>query len=158
MSSQSPIVNINDVELRDNGNSGRYATKRTRITDMIGMQKLACSLYTVAPGKTAFPYHAHANAEELCIILEGECTLRQDGIKYDVKAGDIIAAPVTAAHQLVNTSDQELKYLCVASNESVDVVLYPDSNKIGALASGFDEPVRYFAEQSAAVDYYKGET
>jgi uncharacterized cupin superfamily protein len=158
MNKSSPIININNVEMHDNGDGGRYATKRARITDMIGMEKLACSLYTVAPGKTAFPYHAHANAEELCIFLEGEGALRQDGVEHAVKAGDIIAAPVTTAHQLVNTSTQELKYLCVATNESVDVVLYPDSNKIGALAGGFNEPVRYFAEQGAAVDYYKGET
>ena len=29
---------------------------------------------------------------------------------------------------------------------------------IGALAGGFADPVRYFADQDAAVDYYKGET
>ncbi|MDE0815058.1 MAG: cupin domain-containing protein [Alphaproteobacteria bacterium] len=158
MSNTSHILNIADAPMSDNGNDGRYATKRARITDMIGMEKLACSLYSVPPGNTAFPYHTHANAEELCIILEGEGTLRQDGVEYPIKAGDIIAAPVTTAHQLLNTSNRDLKYLCIASNEAVDIVLYPDSKKIGALADGFVDPVRYFADQDSAVDYYKGET
>jgi uncharacterized cupin superfamily protein len=158
MSKTSPILNIADAAMSDNGDGGRYATQRARITNMIGMQKLACSLYSVPPGNTAFPYHAHANAEELCVILEGEGTLRQDGAEYPIKAGDIIAAPVTSAHQILNTSNSDLKYLCVANNEAVDVVLYPDSKKIGALAGDFAEPVRYFADQDSAVDYYKGET
>jgi uncharacterized cupin superfamily protein len=115
--------------MSDNGNDGRYATKRARITDMIGMEKLACSLYSVPPENTAFPYHTHASAEKLCIILEGEGTLRQDGVEYPIKAGDIIAAPVTTAHQLLNTSNRDLKYLCIASDEAVDIVLYPDSKK-----------------------------
>jgi uncharacterized cupin superfamily protein len=59
---------------------------------------------------------------------------------------------------LLNTSNRDLKYLCVASNEAVDIVLYPDSKKIGALADGFADPLRYFADQDSAVDYYKGET
>ncbi|MBT5666303.1 MAG: cupin domain-containing protein [Rhodospirillaceae bacterium] len=158
MNKTSPILNIADAAMSDNGDGGRYATQRARVTNMIGMQKLACSLYSVPPGNTAFPYHAHANAEELCVILEGEGTLRQDGAEYAIKAGDIIAAPVTSAHQILNTSNSDLKYLCVATNEAVDVVLYPDSKKIGALAGGFAEPVRYFADQDSAVDYYKGET
>ena len=109
MNKTSPILNIADAAMSDNGDGGRYATQRARVTNMIGMQKLACSLYSVPPGNTAFPYHAHANAEELCVILEGEGTLRQDGAEYAIKAGDIIAAPVTSAHQILNTSNSDLK-------------------------------------------------
>jgi uncharacterized cupin superfamily protein len=146
MSNTLPILNIANAPMSDNGNAGRYATKRTRITDMIGMEKLACSLYSVPPRHTAFPYHTHANAEELCVILKGKGTLRKDGVEYPTKAGDIIAAPVTTAHQFLNTSNSDLKFLCVASNEAVDIVLNPDSKKIGALADGFADPVRYFAD------------
>jgi uncharacterized cupin superfamily protein len=129
MRNTSPILNIANAPMSDNLNAGRYAIKRARITDMIGMEKLACSLYSVPPENTAFPYHTHASAEKLCIILEGEGTLRQDGVEYPIKAGDIIAAPVTTAHQLLNTSNRDLKYLCIASDEAVDIVLYPDSKK-----------------------------
>jgi uncharacterized cupin superfamily protein len=146
MSNTSPMLNIANAPMSDNRNAGRYATKRARITDMTGMEKLACSLYSAPPAHTAFPYHTHANAEELCAILEGKGMPRQDGVEYPIKAGDIIAAPVTTAHQLLNTSNSDLKYLCVASNEAVDIVLYPDSKKIGALADGFADPARYFAD------------
>ena len=40
MSNTSSILNIANAPMSDNRNAGRYATKRARITDMIGMEKL----------------------------------------------------------------------------------------------------------------------
>lgn len=73
------ITNV-DQALTDAGGQGdKFAFNYRRIGPLIGLQKLACSVYSVAPGKRAFPYHAHAVTEELFIVLSGSGTLRQDG-------------------------------------------------------------------------------
>jgi uncharacterized cupin superfamily protein len=89
----------------------------------------------VPPGKRAFPFHRHHVIDELFYILEGEGTCRIGDRTYPVRAGDLIASPAgTEAHQLVNSSNRELRYLSFSTLGSVDIVEYPDSGKMAAAA------------------------
>ncbi len=107
--------------------------------------------------KRAFPYHAHSLMEEMYIVLDGSGTLRQDGQEYPIRPGDVIASPIGKAHQIVNTSENDLRYLVISNNDPVDVVLYPDSGKIGAISKAFGKTLWHLTRQSAATDYYDGE-
>ena len=132
MSDAKPIMNLGDVPAKPGGNGGKFQSIQCRIGPAIGLEKLGCSLYVVAPGKRAFPYHAHSLVEEMCIVLEGSGTLRQDGQEYPIRTGDVIACSIGKAHQIINTSENDLRYLVIYNNEPIDVVLYPDSGKVGA--------------------------
>jgi uncharacterized cupin superfamily protein len=65
------------------------------------------------------------------IILEGEGTLRVAGEMLPIHAGDMIFIPPGPEypHQILNTSDQPLKYLSLSVNAETEICEYPDSNK-----------------------------
>jgi uncharacterized cupin superfamily protein len=157
MSDPKPIINLSEVSPKSGGNAGKFEFSQFRIGRAIGLQKLGCALFVVPPGKRAFPYHAHSVMEEMYLILAGSGTLRQDGQEYPIREGDVIASSVGKAHQLINTSEKELKYLVISNNENVDVVLYPDSNKVGAISAAFGKTLWHFTRLSSATDYYDGE-
>ena len=142
---------------RSGGNGDRFEHRMRRIGPDIGMQKLGCSLYRVPPGKRAFPYHAHSVIEEMFVITQGNGTLRHEGEEFPIEEGDIISAPVGQAHQIINTSDSDLCYLAISTNEPSDVVFYPDSNKVLAYSKAFGETLWHISRKEDARDYFDGE-
>jgi uncharacterized cupin superfamily protein len=135
---------------------------RQRVGARLGAQKLGYSFFQVAPGKAAFPYHAHTGNEEMIYIIEGAGVLRFAREKVVVKAGTVIACPPGPAypHQLINTGDIDLRYLVVSTMEYPDISEYPDSGKIGAYASSAASPqqgLRALYIKDANVNYFDGE-
>jgi uncharacterized cupin superfamily protein len=100
-------------------------------------------------------------------VLEGSGTLRigQEGEEVEVSQGDYVALPVGAdgAHQLVNTSSAALRHLCFSTMVRPDVMVYPDSGKVGVFggaAPGAPKEERTFAKvlrEDAEVGYYDNE-
>jgi uncharacterized cupin superfamily protein len=137
-----------------------FAGRRQRIGAAIGAAKLGYSVFTVPPGKTAFPFHTHYTNEEMIYVLEGEGWLRIGAEETAVGAGMFIAFPPGAEkpHQLINTGAVDLKYLCVSTMEYPDITEYPDAEKIGALtcAPGGGS-FRAFYRKGDDVNYYEGE-
>lgn len=91
------------------------------------------------------------------LILEGTGTLRFGEKEYPIKKHDIIACPPggrDVAHQIINTSNSELRYLCLSTNEPYDICEYPDSNKVMSFVSGEFE---HISKVDQKVDYYEGE-
>ena len=74
-----------------------------------------------------------------------------------MREGDVIASPIGKAHQIINTSAKNLKYLVISNNETVDVTLYPDSSKVGAISAAFGKTLWHFTRLSSVTDYYDGE-
>lgn len=157
MSEATPIMSLANAAMKPGGNGAKFVYESARLGPQIGLKKLGCSVYVLPPGKIGFPYHAHSMIEELCVILEGEGTLRHEGKEHSVQAGDLIGSPCGTAHQLINTSQANLKYLAISGNEIADVVVYPDSNKIGALSGAFGKRIWHFTKTSSATGYYDGE-
>ena len=161
-----PIVNVADVPLRDGGNGKQFVAKLGRIGAAIGAQKLGCQLHVVPAGKRAFPRHAHHVNEEMFFVLSGEGTYRVGDKSYPVRAGDVIGAPpgdAATAHQLVNDSAGELRYLAFSTRLDPEVVEYPDSGKF-AVASmvpadqGFlGAKLAYIGRRETSVGYFDGE-
>ena len=70
-------------------------------------------------------------------ILEGTGQLRLGSEEYPVRVGDVICCPAgdsEMAHQFVNDSNANLKFLAVSTKHSPEIVDYPDSGKFGILA------------------------
>ncbi len=160
-----PVISLDDVPLRDHRHGESFAAKIGSFGDMIGSTGIGCMLHVVEPGKKAFPRHAHHAIHELFVILEGEGTYRFGGESYPVKANDVLAAPTggaEAAHQIVNTGSQPLKYLGISTRADTEVVEYPDSGKF-AVMSRFDwnNPqaggIRFIGRPDSALDYWDGE-
>jgi uncharacterized cupin superfamily protein len=95
-------------------------------------------------------------------VVEGRGVLRLAKDEVEVTAGTIVACPpgTEFAHQLINTGNQELRYLVVSTMEYPDLSEYPDSNKIGAYATaavGRQVGFRALFVKDQHVGYYEGE-
>lgn len=164
MATQKHIINLAEVPLdKINAPEGSpFGGARRRAGAHIGAQKLGYSFFYVPPGKAAFPFHTHSRNEEMIYIIEGEGVLRFGHEETRVGAGMIVACPagVEFPHQLVNTGAAELRYLVVSTMEFPDICEYPDSNKVGAYATGAvggQVGLRALYVKNQNVDYYAGE-
>ena len=161
-----PVMNIADVPVHDNGHGERFAAKIGSFGRAIGSTGIGCMLHVVPPGKRAFPYHNnHHGMHELFLVLEGAGEYRFGKETYPVRAGDVLAAPAGGAemaHQLINTGEQELKYLGISTAVATEVVEYPDSGKF-AVTSRYDwsNPgaggVRFIGRAETSIGYWDGE-
>jgi uncharacterized cupin superfamily protein len=152
----SNVVNIGDVALTFDEKGDRFASHDAQLGPLIGARDLGCTLTVVPPGKRSCPFHSHRANEEMFLILDGRGTLRYGATERPVRAGDLIACPtggVETAHQLVNTSDAELRYLAFSTKRYPEIVEYPDSDKVLSYDGKFGIMVR----RAADVDYWDGE-
>ena len=56
--------------------------------------------------------HFHPLCEEIYYLLEGTARMQVEDDVRDVGPGDAIAIPPGARHQITNTGESELKFLC----------------------------------------------
>jgi uncharacterized cupin superfamily protein len=161
-----PVVNLDDVPLRDGGNGGKFAAKLGRVGPLIGAQKLGCQLHIVPSGKRAFPRHAHHVNEEMFFVLSGEGTYLLGNESYPIRRGDMISAPagdVSSAHQIVNTGTSELRYLAFSTRHDPEVVEYPDSHKFAVASMAPPDKglmaakLVYIGRREGSLDYFDGE-
>ena len=160
------VVNHAEVEaVLQRSPDERFLLQRKKLGEAAGGRKLGCSLIDLPPGKMSWPFHCHLANEEAIFVLEGNGTLRIGDHEVGVGPGDYVAFPpgVETAHQMTNTSNAPLRYLCISTMIAPEVTLYPDSDKIGVLAGvapgGPPDPqaLRCFLPRGAAVDYWEGE-
>jgi uncharacterized cupin superfamily protein len=169
-----PIINIADVGLESRppglAPSGpaaeRFDAKMGFIGPRVGAQKLGYNITAVPPGKRAFPFHNHRVNEEMVFVLHGAGEIRIGDNVYPIRAGDVIACPAggkETAHQIINSSADELRYLAVSTKISPEIVDYPDSGKFGILAelsAGADgKPQRFVfvGRENESLSYWEGE-
>jgi len=159
------IVNADSVPFETRTQPEAFECRIARVGAVAESSKLGYNITVVPPGKKAFPYHAHRGNEEMFFILEGEGTLRIDGERRKIRQGDFIAVPPgrESAHQIINDSAGELRYLAVSTMELPEVIEYPDSGKLGMIAGTpggrppMPDSIRHFARVADAVEYWHGE-
>jgi uncharacterized cupin superfamily protein len=112
-----------------------WCTKPRRLVRTSG-HSLTMSVYVVEPGETHLPYHFHHGAEELLLVLEGRPTLRTPTGERELRPGDVAHFPRGAegAHQVRNESAEPARFVVAAASTTPEVVEYPDSGKLAALA------------------------
>jgi len=164
MANQDHVINLSEVPVVqiDAAEGSAFGGSRQRVGAAVGGQKLGYSFFSVPPGKAAFPYHTHTTNEEMIYVVEGLGVLRLGKEDIEVSAGTIVACPpgTEFAHQLINTGNQQLRYLVVSTMEYPDLSEYPDSNKIGAYATaavGRQVGFRALFVKNHQVGYYEGE-
>jgi uncharacterized cupin superfamily protein len=160
----SQKINFNELDwvVSEHGN---FAAQRKSLSNATGAEKLGASLYQLQPGKKTFPFHCHFNNEEAILIIQGEGTLRLGDKQLAIKQNDYIALPAgeANAHQMINTSEQPLIYLCLSTMNEPDVMAYPDSNKIGLMSGSAPggkknaNSFKAFYRKDSSVDYFDGE-
>jgi uncharacterized cupin superfamily protein len=158
-------VNIDEVPGEALSKGTKFGCLDRRLALAAGGKQLGCSHYEVEPGRSAFPKHFHCANEEAIFVLDGEGTLRIGDERVPIRGGDYISFPVGPehAHRVDNTGARTLKYLCFSTMTPVEVVGYPDSQKVGVRAAqnseqAFAKPwIREIVMAGSKVGYYDGE-
>lgn len=168
MGQQPKVVSSESLTWAQTEAGDLYASKRRRLSQAAGGQRLGCSMMEIEPGKTAWPFHYHLGNEEAMFVLSGEATLRLGDERQRVSAGDYVAfvAGQAGGHQVTNTGPEPFRYLMLSTMEAPDVVVYPDSNKLGVFAGRAPggsvahgpDVFTTFLRRDATVDYWDGET
>ena len=133
---------------------------RARLSRQAGSERLGLSLWELPPGEAAYPYHHHFTEEELVLLLDGRPALRTPGGWRELEEGEVVAFPrgESGGHQLVNRTEQTVRFLAFSTSGEPDIVSYPDSGKLGAferLPAGGGLHTMF--RMSDAVDYHDGE-
>jgi uncharacterized cupin superfamily protein len=138
-----------------------FRAQRARISRQAGAERLGLSLWEVPPGQAAYPYHAHLTEEELVIVLEGTPSLRTHDGWRQLEQGEVVSFPrgERGAHQIVNRTEESVRFLAFSPSGEPDVVLQLDSGKIGAFERRPDGGgLRVWFRRTDEVEYYDGES
>jgi uncharacterized cupin superfamily protein len=137
-----------------------FRASRARLGRQAGTETLGLSLWEVPPGEAAYPYHFHLAEEEVLVVLAGRPSLRTPDGWRELEQGEVVAflTGQQGAHQILNRTDAPVRFLAI-STQRPDIVVYPDSDKVGAFERRPDgSGVRAAFRAADAVDYYEGET
>jgi uncharacterized cupin superfamily protein len=154
--------NVHDPQFDSTDERPGFASRRAQLGRQAGAERLGASLYELEPGNATFPYHFHLANEELLIVLRGRPQLRDPAGWRQLDEGEVVAFPrgEQGAHQVVNRSPEPVRLLIVSEMVGPEVVLYPDSGKIGTRehAPGTGRGRRENFRLADAVDYWEGES
>ena len=154
------VPNINQPVFDEPREHAGFRCSRARVSRQAGSERLGLSLWEVPPGEAAYPYHHHLAEEELVIVLLGRPSLRTPDGWPSFTEGEVVAfrRGEDGAHQIVNHTPDTVRFLSFSTNGEPDVVLYPDSGKLGAFERSTDGGgLRKLFRVQDAVDYYEGE-
>jgi uncharacterized cupin superfamily protein len=103
-----------------------------RLLERAPGDRLRSAVWELDPGKASGQYHIHHATEELLLVLRGRPTLRTSDGERQLEEGDVVHFPLgpAGAHQVVNRSDEVVRYLMSASHSKLDVIEYLDEAQV----------------------------
>jgi uncharacterized cupin superfamily protein len=134
---------------------------RARVGRQAGCERLGASVWSIPAGETAYPYHFHLGEEELVFVLSGRPSLRTPSGWRELEEGEVVAFRIgeRGAHQLANRTADEVRVLAISTGGAPDIVLYPESGKVGAFERRPEGGGLYALFRAGdAVDYWDSET
>jgi uncharacterized cupin superfamily protein len=154
------MPNINDPHFDEPREQQGFRCLRARLSRQAGSERLGLSLWELPPGEAAYPYHYHFGEEELVVVLDGRPSLRTPEGWRELREGEVLAflRGEGGGHQLVNRTAETVRFLAFSTNGEPDIVIYPDSGKLGAsqrLPDGGG--LRAMFRIADTVDYYDAE-
>jgi uncharacterized cupin superfamily protein len=155
------MANINILDPLEARDHPGFTARRGRLGWALGTDRIGVSVWEVDPGECAYPYHFHLTEEELVVVLEGRPSVRTPDGWRQAAPGDVLAFPVgpQGGHQIANFSDAIVRLLAVSTSGAPDVVVYPESDKIGVFERLPDRRGLFtLFRRSDAVSYHDGET
>ena len=123
---------------------------------------LGMSVYELLPRQTQSPYHFHHGNEELLIVVRGRPTVRTPDGEHELEPGDVVHFPKGpgGAHQVINRTDEPVRYLVADAKVTPEIVEYPDSGKLASMARTESQrggPLWTVHRLDDEADYFDGE-
>lgn len=142
-----------DVPWEESAHGARFGMRFRELGVWGGGTHVGVCMEELQPGMQANPLHYHMLEEEHLLILEGELTLRLGDATHLMQSGSYVCFPAAqkVGHALINHSNAVCRYLLVGERNPNEVVVYPDSGRVGVRLMG--EGYR----KSAVMEYWEGE-
>jgi uncharacterized cupin superfamily protein len=125
----------------------------------LGSELLGATVFEIEPGAPGI-YHFHHGNEEWALVLVGALTLRTPDGERDLGPGDVavFTRGPQGAHALSNNSDSVCRVAVFSSMIHPDVIEYPESGVVGAIAgdaptAGRDAPFEAFFRAADGIGY-----
>jgi uncharacterized cupin superfamily protein len=153
------LPNINDPDFDEPREHDGYRAQRARLSRQAGSERLGMSLWEVPAGEAAYPYHFHYTEEELLLVLQGRPSLRTPEGWRELAEGEVVSClrGEGGGHQIVNRTEETVRFLSISTSGEPDIVNYPDSGKLGAFERQPDGSGLWKLFRLAeGVDYYDG--
>jgi uncharacterized cupin superfamily protein len=148
------VVRTSELEWQQAIDHGRFNGRRKAL----GGEKLSAGMWELPPGKRSFPMHFHHVTEEALFVVSGRAKIRTPEGETEIAAGDYVSFPPGGpAHQLINDGAEPMTYLAFGVSQGVDIVEYPDSNKVAASVVVKGDRKRWVYRQGDQADYFEGE-
>jgi quercetin dioxygenase-like cupin family protein len=105
------VTNYRRIKAMKVEEGAQGATIRWLITKNDGAENFAMRFFEVEP-KGYTPFHSHEWEHEV-FILEGRGTVKINNDDKEFKKGDAVFIPGNIKHQMKNTGQKRLKFLCL---------------------------------------------
>ena len=155
------MANIFEPEWDHESDRTGFLIRDAWIAHHAGAEHLGGSLYELDPGEASFAYHWHAGNEEMLVVLQGAVTVRSPEGEREVAEGSVVAFPrgERGAHQMINDTDEPVRFLVFSEMRGPDVIGYPGSDKVAVRseAPGSGRGMRLSFLERDAVDYWHGD-
>lgn len=149
------VVNLFGDDWSGRGERPGWQWNALAVGKPLGAELFGATVYVIEPGQKTWPYHWQYVEEEMLIVLEGEPTLRTPEGEHRLVRGDAVVfrRGPEGAHLVRNDTADAVRVLMLSTPSQVEIVEYPDSEKIGMFA----EDLRLFVRRESGVDYFDGE-
>ena len=143
-------MNIYDNEWDVERDYGGPRVRMMHLGRRLGGELLGATVFEIESG---FPniYHFHYGNEEWALVLDGTLVMRTPDGERELRKGDVAVFPrgPQGAHALANRSGEVCRVAVFSSMRHPDVVVYPDTGMVGAIAeepptAGRDAPFEAF--------------
>ena len=121
-------------------NSEMEGRSSLRLGDLGGLTQFGANLVILEPGAKSALRHWHEEEDEFIMVTQGICTLIDNAGETELTAGECAAFPANTpnAHQFINKTDQEARFLVVGTRGATEVAHYPDNDmKVSVKGGGF---------------------
>lgn len=134
-----------------------YAQRSKPVDEEIGGELIGGAIWELQEGERICPYHYHHGVEEWLYVISGTPTARTSSGERPLRAGDVVCFPGSpdGAHTVHGPG----RVLMLSAERWPAVVVYPDSDKVGARAGpwGTHDEDRLNFRRKDAVGYWEGE-
>ena len=146
-----------ELEAEDEEYRPGYPQRAAAVDEAIGAAKIGGAVYELEEGERVCPYHYHHGVEEWLVVVAGTPSLRTPDGEQQLRAGDVVCFP--GSPEGAHTVHGPGRVLMLSDEVWPAVVVYPDSDKIGARPGpwGTYPEDRANFRRSDAVDYWDGE-
>ena len=138
-------------------NEGAIRSNKS-IGDAAGLKHLGVHLTTVQPGHRSTEYHFHHYEEECVYVLSGSGTVVIGEQTQKIGPGDFMGHALDhVAHEMINDGTEPMVYIGMSAPQGVDIVEYPDSDKVSSSVGAPPNTKRYIFKKGTQVEYFEGD-